>query len=128
MSRVVKFAITQPISVWPNPNRDRRMHWAKQRTRERTIRTHAHIAAKNIYNTTGPLLSPVTITLEIGFPDKRQRDLENWSSKGLIDGIVDSGLLQNDSSQHVTKTIRIQGPPSPKGTITMTIHIEEADH
>jgi len=119
--------LTWPIRDFPNPNRDRRLHWAQQRKREGAIRQAVGaLAWKATRDIGGQLATPVTVSFTIGFPDNRERDLENWSSKGFLDGIVDGGLLPGDSSRHIVKVERVEGERSPKGHITMTARIQTA--
>ncbi|KRE33276.1 hypothetical protein ASG85_13425 [Paenibacillus sp. Soil724D2] len=68
----------------------------------------------------------VSITLELYFPDKRRRDLDNYSGLGfkfLMDGLVDNGILPDDSINEVVELRIIPGgiskPPH------MLIHIQE---
>ncbi len=55
------------------------------------------------------LNSPVLATVTFHVTDKRRRDLDNLmaSIKPLWDGIVDAGILQDDSAEYLR-----HGPPS----------------
>ena len=50
-----------------------------------------------------PLAAPVTAHVTFVVPDKRRRDLDNLSAsmKAAWDGIVDAGVLVDDSSEHL---------------------------
>lgn len=59
-------------------------------------------------------------------PDRRPRDPDNLSgaSKPIIDGLVDGGLLPDDSFRHVAcHSSRIIPRPNNPG---WTVHVEEA--
>lgn len=121
--------LTWPISQWPNPNRDRRLHWAVNAKRAKAIRASAKIAALQTMFTIAPLRSPVEVELMWAFPDRRPRDLENWSSKALLDGITDAGLIADDSSAHIARTVRTQDPErSPRGHLRVTVTITEIEN
>lgn len=47
---------------------------------------------------------PVEITFRPHFKDRRQ-DLDNTRIKGLLDGLVASGILKNDNLKHVQKIV-----------------------
>lgn len=45
-----------------------------------------------------------SITLELWFPDKRRRDLDNYGGFGfkwILDGLVKAGVLKDDSTDYV---------------------------
>lgn len=48
---------------------------------------------------------PIRITFKPHFKDRRQ-DLDNFRIKGLLDGLVVSGVLENDNLKHIQE-IRI---------------------
>lgn len=118
--------LTWPLASWPNPNRDRRKHWTRERAEARAIRGAAAEAGADQVTIVGTVPSPVQVTLHWAFPDGRQRDLENWSSKALIDGIVDSGLITGDSHTDIVRIVRDLDPErSERGTLRVTAEIEE---
>lgn len=47
---------------------------------------------------------PVTLTVRPHFKTKR-RDLDNFRLKGLIDGLVDAGVIKNDNLNCINKII-----------------------
>lgn len=47
---------------------------------------------------------PITITFRPHFKNKR-RDLDNYRLKGLIDGLVATGVIRNDNLTCITKII-----------------------
>lgn len=47
---------------------------------------------------------PVEVTFKKHFKDHRQ-DLDNLRVKGLLDGLVASGVLKNDNLRHINKIV-----------------------
>lgn len=47
---------------------------------------------------------PVTLTIRPHYKHKR-RDLDNFRMKGLIDGLVSAGVIENDNLTKITKII-----------------------
>lgn len=119
--------LTWPMAKWPNPNRDRKKHWTRERSEARAIRTTAQsLGVQALTRGTTPMRSPIAVTLAWAFPDARERDLENWSSKALLDGLVDSGLIAGDSTRHIVRTERVEDPErSPKGMLRVTVVLAE---
>ena len=117
--------LTWPLKTWPNPNRDRRKHWTKQREEGRNIRAAACVAATKAMG--APFTAPVALTLAWAFPDKRSRDLENYSSKALVDGITDSGLIADDDARHIVSVTKLIDPErTPTGMLKVTATFEIA--
>lgn len=120
--------LTWPIAAWPNPNRDRRKHWTREREEARNIRAMGKSLGQQALDKHQPLTSPIHVTLTWAFPDRRERDLENWSSKALIDGIADSGLIAGDSTKHIARVTReVDVVRSEKGKLRVTVRIEEIE-
>lgn len=65
------------------------------------------------------------ITVAIRFPTNHRRDVGNYypTAKAIVDGLVDAGVLADDSDTHIT------GPDMrrdlPNGPARVTVHIEE---
>lgn len=116
--------IDWPIAAWPNPNRDRRKHWTRERREAREIRSAAHVLGCQSGLT---FTKPVNVTVTWAFPDKRRRDADNFSCKALIDGLVDAGVLADDDTTRVLSlTKRIDTTArTPKGHMRATITITE---
>ena len=85
---------------WLNANQ--RLHWAEKARRVKAWRYAAHIA---VLSQRGPRLFdvPVYITVTIHKPRAGRFDATNWAptGKALIDGLVDSGLLEDDDNTRV---------------------------
>lgn len=109
-----------PLRDWPNSNADRRKHWTRQRKEAREIRAAARALAQDI----PPVETPVNVTVLFGFPDKRRRDLDNYSVKAALDGIVDSRIIPGDDTAHIASvTRRLDQRKSSKGEICVTIQL-----
>ena len=67
----------------------------------------------------------VVVTFEFYFPDKRRRDPDNYafSAKFILDGLVDAGILPDDSFDEIVELRFVKGGVSkPKHIL---IHLEE---
>lgn len=81
-------------------NANQRMHWAPRSKRTAALRLMGRTEAQ------GKRLgaSRAVLGINLGYPDKRQRDAENYAPtvKALVDGAVtDSGLLPADHDLHI---------------------------
>lgn len=65
------------------------------------------------------------VLIELRFCDKRRRDPANWAptAKAVLDGLVDSAIFPDDSSEHVVGPDMRLGPPVPKGSEVLIVHI-----
>lgn len=118
--------IEWPIVAWPNSNRDRHKHWRVKRREARMIRTAAHVIAQQERVTVS---SPVSVEVAWVFPDARDRDIENWSTKALMDGIVDAGVLADDNARklaRISKHIDLDAR-TPRGYLRATVTIRTID-
>lgn len=82
-------------------NANHRMHWAKKAEKTKAIRWRARWAAK----TSGiKRMDQAHLTVHIHWPDKRRRDEHNITPtiKAAIDGLIDAGLLPDDSGDYLT--------------------------
>lgn len=78
-----------------------RLHWAEKNRRTELVRDCVHWqAAKHGSHT------HVTVALHYATGDRRHRDQDNLVAtlKPAIDGLVRSGLIPNDTPEHVTWT------------------------
>lgn len=107
MSRSWTVRIPCP-APWLNANsrKDRRRAAATVRT----WREAAHIYATQAKL---PKLARARITATLHFCDKRRRDDHNYfpTIKAIVDGLVDYGLLDDDSREHLVGTSIAGGEP-----------------
>lgn len=103
-------------------NSNHRTHWAVKAKKQRELRAAAHGACQG----QPPLTGPVALTVTFRFPDARHRDLDNYSLKGAIDGVVDAGLISDDRRtvlRSVTRTSTDER--SPKGYVRLDFNLKE---
>ncbi len=102
--------MSEPITITipgapPSPNRTvREGSWHARAASRRQWRDAACWAARAVHGARPPL-GAVTIEMTHVVPDRRRRDLDNLATaatKPYLDGLVDSGLLSDDSSDVVT--------------------------
>lgn len=117
-----RVVLTWPVRAWPNPNRDRHKHWARERREGRDIRTAAHIIARQKRVS---VASPVHVEVVWTFPDGRDRDIENWSTKALLDGIVDAGLITDDNARKLARIEKAidKTARTPRGYLRVAVTI-----
>ena len=93
----------------PPLNLNDRMHWRKKAAVVKAVR--AYVGGMAIY------MKPFqTVRVELHYVprDKRRRDADNLVAtlKPCLDGLVDAGVIRDDSPEYVTWTVHID-PPSP---------------
>lgn len=90
---------------WTKPpmSMNDRMHWAQKAKLTKRIRAEAGILACRNRLPTG--LAHVTVALVYRPRDRRRRDTDNLMPvlKALCDGLVDHGLVTDDTPQWMTK-------------------------
>lgn len=74
--------------------------------------------------------TPCHMTVDIGWPDKRRRDRSNAAStvKALLDGVVDAGILSDDSDLHITRETYTSHVEGDKGRVHLTITLTPEGH
>lgn len=106
--------------AWLNSN-DRGM-WAKHSTLTRQWRQMAGWAA------VAARVEPIErayILAEFRFPDRRRRDPANWypTVKACVDGLVDVGVLADDSADRLIGPDLRLGPVSRIGLGALLLHL-----
>ena len=108
---------TQTLTLYVHPDgllsANQRLHWARKAGKTRHLRTLACHEAKR------QRLHPVTgrqkVTATYGFlTHSRRRDVGNMAptTKAIVDGIVDAGVLVDDDDRH------IEGPDHRTGALS----------
>lgn len=97
MTETVHFGIPANLLLTAN----QRMHWRKKAERTKAIR---HLAATVTRAFQLQPMQTAHCVVQIRWPDRRRRDAHNLmpTIKACIDGIVDAGLLPDDSDKHLT--------------------------
>lgn len=99
-------------------NENQRYHWAKKAKHVKQLRAHGAIAAR----THQPFKRKVWCQVLFTFPKNHRRDIHNYlpTVKAVLDGMVDSGLLVDDSHKFlVGPDLRLsdEGDPLLRGRI-----------
>lgn len=105
---------------WINLNQ--RLHWAPKAKRTRSWRMAGHIYARQANLPRG--LGRVQITAHVMKSTARQYDAHNLipTAKAVIDGLVDYGLIEDDTNQFLTGPDMRQGG---KGIPGIRLEIKE---
>lgn len=85
-------------------NLNDREHWSKRSQLVKLWRTAAFYATKQAMHDTGVKRLEGRHRIAVEFPvrGQRRRDNHNFPPKACVDGIVDSGLILDDSTEYVT--------------------------
>lgn len=86
---------------WINANG--RDHWRVRNQRTQLWRNAAHVYAQQA-RLPRSRLDHITIEALLHFRDNRHRDAHNYmpTLKAIVDGLVDHGLIRDDSTEHLT--------------------------
>lgn len=119
------------ILVIPAPcafiNANTRMHWAKRSALTKAWRQRAFIAARNAH--LPHMDQRVTITATAHRDHNRGRwDATNLAptAKAAVDGLVDAGVLTDDSNKYLVGPDMRAGEPWADAALVLTIRIEGA--
>ena len=90
----------------PLLNANGREHWSKRAHITSDIRMLSRNLSSHI-----PRLDKVKIKAIYYAPNNRRRDMSNLfpSVKGMVDGLVDSGVLKDDSDRYVVSLEMVRG-------------------
>jgi crossover junction endodeoxyribonuclease RusA len=122
---VAEYTIDIPAAdEWLSTNH--RWHWAK---RAKTTRAWRHATCWRTVAAKLPRLTGrVAITATIHRTDTRRADAHNRlpTIKAAIDGVVDAGLIRDDSDQFIASLTILAGAPvsraeHPRGVLRLTI-------
>lgn len=88
--------LTAPISL------NDRDHWAVKARKTRMVREAIHLSAKAMKV---PNVEHIHAVLEYYPRDRRRRDPDNlWATaKPAVDGLVDAGVIPDDTAEYVTR-------------------------
>lgn len=108
-------------------NSNHRGHWSVAQSKRAELRQLAALESRR--QGVGARVAPVHLWVEFHFPDRRGRDLDNIEIKGAIDGLVDAGILPDDSRQVIPTVTRHAGEGrSDKGTLRLEISLYDPYH
>lgn len=116
--RVWTLVIPAP-TAWISLNQ--RLHWAKKAELTRTWRLAASLAARKAGLPKG--IPHVHITATVTKPSRRAFDVHNLlpSLKAAIDGLVDYGLVADDSTKYLTGPDMRVNPETGPAAVVLTI-------
>lgn len=102
-------------------NANQRLHWSVKARRTSFLRLESWAQVVSSRNPTilAPFAHRVRCIVDVSWPNKRRRDVHNImpTVKACIDGIVDSGLLVDDSDKYlVGPDLRVADTLAPKGS------------
>lgn len=65
-------------------------------------------------------IEKATVTLTYYFKDRRRRDPDNYSGKFILDGLVQGGIIKDDSFSNINLVLRgNHDPENPRTEITV---------
>lgn len=100
------FALTIPKSIWLTSND--RYHWRAAANRTQAIRLQAKLAARGMT----PVSVPADVLAVVHTPTNTKFDPPNaWPTvKAILDGLVDAGVIPDDSDKEIPVTSFARGP------------------
>lgn len=119
----MKLSFTRP----PLSENQRFGHWAQKAKLVRAVRSEAKLRAKHLK--IGPL-DGCTVELHYQPRDKRRRDADNLipTLKALCDGLVDAGIVPDDTPDYMTKKMPKIHPAATGRAGHMWLEITEGLH
>ncbi|WGH82510.1 hypothetical protein QDX25_04995 [Auritidibacter ignavus] len=105
--------------LWINANQ--RQHWAVKAKNTKLWRQATALRARQMKLPTG--LKRAHITVHVHKSNRRTYDVHNLygTAKAAIDGLIDYGVLPDDTNAHLTGPDMREGDPRPIAGITITI-------
>lgn len=107
---------------WSRPplTANQRLHWRKKADLTREVRQWAGVLFRSVQFDT----LPVIVQLDWYVPDKRRRDVDNTVAtlKPLCDGLVDAGVVPDDTPEFMDKRMpRIIHNPHQPARLVLTL-------
>lgn len=90
--------ISFPNRFPPSMNQILRQHWrwSRKQKKEFTQDVCTEARLQNI-----PALPKIYVQLRLFFPNRLRRDMDNYSAKYFVDGLVEAGVVPDDSPEFV---------------------------
>ena len=109
---------------WPRPllSANDRHHWRKKAELTKTIRDVTFFLAKSA---SIPEAEHVTVRLVWVVKDNRRRDTDNTypTFKAMCDGLVDAGIVPDDTPQYMTKLAPVIRLEAGKARVELEVTI-----
>lgn len=116
------FILEIPKGEWLTQNQ--RLHWAQAASRKKAVRYRSRVEARRqgIQPRTGKTIA----TILVGYPTARRADPENAAPtiKAAIDGLVDAGVLVDDSAEFWAHGTDRDPEKTQPGMYRLTIRME----
>ena len=107
---------------WERPplNANQRLHWAKKASLTKNVRESARLWARKLPKSQ----RHITVQLVWVVTDRRRRDSDNIypTFKAMCDGIVDAGIVPDDTPEYMTKLAPIIRH-EPGGTARLELEV-----
>ena len=103
---------------------NQRLHWAQVAKRKKAIKQRARLEARR--QGIQPRIGKTIATILVGYPSARRADPENAAPtiKACIDGLVDAGVLPDDSAEFWAHGTDRDPNKTQPGTYRLTIRME----
>lgn len=126
----LKFQIHKDRIVTSN----QRLHWARKARLVAYLRNRSRLQARSGINdgTLTPYADDekAVAWATIAYPTRRRADPNNIAptTKAIVDGLVDAGLLTDDDSKHLEGPHHVRAEePAPRGYYTIEIQLEKKE-
>lgn len=105
-------------------NANQRLHWSRKAELTRNIRAAAYVCTRHVKV---PRLRRISVVAEYRPPDRRRRDVHNLypSAKAAVDGLIDAGVLPDDSDRYLVGPDMRAGEVAPRGRLVL--HVTELE-
>lgn len=116
-----EFTILVATADLPTANGQRKEHYFAQARAAKALR----IRARKIGADLGRVETPAQLTVFVGKAHNGVWDLPNVSEKAILDGLVDAGVLPDDSTRYLKRVIKEEGPRHEvKGFVELRVVVE----
>ena len=116
------FILDIPRDEWLTQNM--RLHWAQVARRKKAVRQRSRLEARR--QGIQPRIGKTIATILVGYPTARRADPENAAPtiKACIDGLVDAGVIPDDSAEFWAHGTDRDPNKTASGTYRLTIRME----
>ena len=85
-------------AVHPSINEWKKWHYHKYNSEKQVWKDMIYVVARGGHQFKGK----VKVTITYYFPDKRSRDIDNYTPKFIMDGLVSAEIIEDDNQRIVT--------------------------
>ena len=130
----LRLSVLVPLGEVRALARNSRGHWSARAKATESVRSNAHWRAKEVMagRPGFPIRERVEVDIGMRVADRRRRDPDNTSGPGkpILDGLVDAGLLADDSAEQVASvryTYAGACADVPKGVVEFIVRLTPVD-